>query len=64
MNTILLTEFDQEAYDKGIIINDEIKMVKNLMETTQWSLEKAMSALKISDEYRKYIIMELEREKL
>lgn len=60
----MLREFNQEAYDKGIIINDEIKMVKNLMETTQWSLEKAMNALKISDEYRKYIIMELEREKL
>lgn len=61
---MLLTEFDQESYDKGIIINDEIKMVKNLMETTQWPPEEAMNALKISDEYRKYIIMELEREKL
>ena len=61
MNTILLTEFDQEAYDKGIIINDEIKMVKNLMETTQWSLEKAMNALKISKENRPYIIPEFEK---
>lgn len=61
---MLLTEFDQESYDKGIIINDEIKMVKNLMETIQWPPEEAMNALKISDEYRKYIIMELEREKL
>lgn len=61
MNTILLTEFDQEAYDKGIIINDEIKMVKNLMETTQWSLEKAMNALKIPKENRPYIIPEFEK---
>ena len=61
MNTILLTEFDQEAYDKGIIINDEIKMVKNLMETTQWSLEKAMNALKIQKENRPYIIPEFEK---
>lgn len=60
----MLREFDQEAYDRGIIINSEIKMIKNLMETTQWSPEEAMNALKISDEYRKYIIMELEREKL
>ena len=61
MNTILLTEFDQEAYDKGIIINDEIKMVKNLMETTQWSLENAMNALKIPKENRPYIIPEFEK---
>ena len=61
MNTILLTEFDQEAYDKGIIINDEIKMVKNLMETTQRSLEKAMNALKIPKENRPYIIPEFEK---
>jgi hypothetical protein len=61
VNTILLTEFNQEAYDKGIIINDEIKMVKNLMETTQWSLEKAMSALKIPEEHRQYIIPEFEK---
>lgn len=57
----MLREFDQEAYDKGIIINDEIKMVKNLMETTQWSLEKAMSALKIPKENRPYIIPEFEK---
>jgi len=60
----LLREFDQEAYDKGLVVDTEIKMVKNLMDTMGLSLEKAMSALKISDEYRKYIIMELEREKL
>lgn len=57
----MLREFDQEAYDKGIIINDEIKMVKNLMETTQWSLEKAMNALKIPKENRPYIIPEFEK---
>lgn len=60
----MLREFDQEAYDKGLVVDTEIKMVKNLMDTMGLSLEKAMSALKISDEYRKYIIMELEREKL
>lgn len=57
----MLREFDQEAYDKGIIINDEIKMVKNLVETTQWSLEKAMNALKIPKENRPYIIPEFEK---
>ena len=36
-------------------------MVKNLMETTQWSLEKAMSALKIPEDHQQYIIPEFEK---
>lgn len=62
VNNMLLTEFDQEAYEKDLIVNDRTQMVKNLMKTTQWSPEEAMNALKISDEYRKYIFMELEKE--
>lgn len=57
----MLREFDQEAYDKGLVVDTEIKMVKNLMDTMGLSLEKAMSALKIPEHHQQYIIPEFEK---
>lgn len=59
---MLLTEFNQEAYERDLIVNNQLQLVKNLMKTTQWSLEKAITALGISDEHRKYIISEIGKE--
>lgn len=39
---MLLTEFDQEAYDRGIIINSEIKMVKQFLKSVLLTLENCV----------------------
>ena len=62
VSAMLLTEFNQKSYAKGLVVDAEIKMVKNLMDTMGLSLEKAMSALKIPEDHQRYIIPEFEKE--
>ena len=65
VNAMLLTEFDQRAYEEDLIkqskLDNQVIMVKNLIESTIWTPKKAMDNLNISEEARSHILARLEK---
>ena len=58
VKNIMHTLFDQQRIDELNQMDITFKMIKNLMESCKWSIEQAMSALKIPEsDYSKYIAM-------
>ena len=50
-----------EKYAKEYVLKQRIELVKNLMESTGFSLEQSLNALKIQGEERELIIKQLQK---
>lgn len=61
---IMCDAFEKLAEERAVEskITAETEAVKNLMEETKWSLEKAMEVLKISDDDKSLILEKLQEQ--